>query len=102
MKKKIILGIVICTIATFNIVNFYAIGEYVHGNVSLESLSIMSKAYAAELPEVTITCSSGKDGACFAEGAPHHYIGVFGLPMCETTCYFTGHQSDFCASGMPC
>lgn len=102
MKKKVILGIVFCSIAALSIINFKTVSEYVHGDVSLEILSIMSQAYAAELPEIIITCDSGPDGVCWAEGDPHYYIGIFGLPMCETTCYFSGSQNDTCVSGMPC
>ena len=102
MKKKIVSSVIICAIAMLSIVNFQAVNEYVHGNVSLESLSVMSKAYAAELPEVTITCDRGPDGVCWMEGDPDYSIGIFGLPMCETTCKFSGSMTNICFHGLPC
>jgi hypothetical protein len=72
------------------------------GNVSLDAIAVMAQAQREMLPEVTITCSSGNEGRCFTEGEPHHYMGPLGLPMCETTCEWTGYQTDFCAAGMPC
>jgi len=55
-----------------------------------------------ELPEVEVKCSGGNEGHCFTEGSPRHFLGPFGLPMCETTCDWTGKTNDFCAAGMPC
>lgn len=100
--KKLSLIIIIGIVAFLSVLNFQMASKYVKGDVSLEMLEIMSIAYAGEIGEVTITCSSGNEGQCFTEGDPDYSIGPFGLPMCETTCDFTGSQSDHCVAGVPC
>jgi hypothetical protein len=100
--RKIFYGTMVCLSAFGAMLNLSIVNEYTNGGVSLKMIEIMSMAYGAELPEVTITCSGGSSGQCYTEGDPHYSIGPLGFPMCETTCIFTGSQSDACVSGAPC
>jgi len=103
MKKKIIFAVATGFFAVATVFNMNLLQGNSVGDVSLDAITVMAQAQSEgyELPEATITCD-GSGGRCWAEDTPHRYLGPFGLPMCETRCSFSGWQSDFCISGMPC
>ena len=98
MKNKYlqILACVVIGLIIFN--TSLTSNEY---DITLEDIGLMAMAQT-ELPGGTITCSYGSEGRCFRDGDPDYSIGIFGLPMCETTCDFSGYQSDYCVAGAPC
>ena len=102
MKKKIMFAIATCFFAVATVFNMNMLQVNSAGDISLDAIAVMAQAQSNELPEVKIICSSGGDGRCYAEGNPRVYIGPLGLPMCETTCYWTGATNDHCVAGMPC
>ncbi len=95
MKKvKLIIGsLFIAGLILFNL-SLMANKTDVLSNFNLASLH---QAFAYDLEEVTITCSSGSYGQCY---------GVFGGYCYDTTppwdiwstCSWTGIQSDYCDS----
>ena len=59
--------------------------------LSLSQVEALSDGEGTTLPEVTITCSGGSSGTCFATNV--EYFGNY----CNLTCYFTGKQDDYCS-----
>jgi|SRR5690554_113533 len=101
MKKKIIFAIATGFFAVATVLNMNMLQANSAGDVSLESIAVMAQAgYENELPEVEIICDANP-GRCWAEGEPKRIWTPFGASLCETTCVFTGWQSDYCISGMP-
>ncbi len=100
MKKKIIFAVATGLFALATVFNMNMLQSNNAGDVSLDAITVMAQAQS-ELPDVTITCSSGPDGRCYMDGPDEHIWTPFG-PMCQTTCVFSGYQSDFCVAGMPC
>ena len=100
MKKIILASFLLCV--SYLSVDVFCSTDATMFDIEIARLNQMALSNSGELPGVDIVCSGGNGGACYTDGAPHVYLGPFGLPMCETTCKFSGYMSDVCASGMPC
>jgi hypothetical protein len=89
INKRILYGISVLVIAVLATVNVHlALNKNDLSDILLANV----EALAYELPEVTITCSSGSYGQCF--------WSTYNLCMNgEYTCYrctYTGFQADYC------
>jgi hypothetical protein len=75
-------------------VNLSIISNKTNGSLSLSSL--VKEAFAqTEIPEVTITCSSGGSGQCYKDSGSWAYWCV-NYWMLVHGCEFSGYQSDHC------
>lgn len=87
MKKILTLLFIVFTIFTaYQANSTKQISELV-----LSQVEALSNGEGTNLPEVTITCSGGSSGTCFASKA--EYFGNY----CNITSYFTGKQDDYCS-----
>lgn len=90
MKKiKIVASVAVAVLAS--------VGAFMSMNIDNSELSELQmeniEAMTYELPEVTVTCSSGTQGRCFS-----NFMGrwcMCGEYMYQE-CHFTGYQYDSC------
>ena len=88
MQKILTLLFIVLTIFTAYQANA---AKQISELVNLSQVEALSDGEGTTLPEVTITCSGGSSGTCFAPKA--EYSGNY----CNITCYFTGKQDDYCS-----
>ena len=89
MKKtaNIFIGLIVVSLVFFNLSVLDTKLNNV-ANLNLYKLKIQM-AHAVEIPEVTITCSSGSYGRCFKRVDTDD-------PIVWYYCDYSGYQSDYC------
>lgn len=91
MKLKIFRPMIVVIFAIFAGHNIYLSQTRTHDIVSdLTINKVEALARNLELPEVSITCSTGGSGTCYATK-----VETFG-DYCNLTCYATGNPDDYC------